>query len=38
MSMHNMKGRAMAQNISAQLGLLAAATVVLIVLASRYVW
>jgi hypothetical protein len=38
MSMYNMKGRAMAQNIWAQLGLLAAATVVLIVLASRYVW
>jgi hypothetical protein len=38
MTMQSMKGRILAQNIWAQLGLLAAATVILIVLASRYVW
>jgi hypothetical protein len=38
MTMHSMKGHTLAQNIWAQLGLLAAATVILIVLASRYVW
>jgi hypothetical protein len=38
MTMHSMKGCTLAQNIWAQLGLLAAATVILIVLASRYVW
>jgi hypothetical protein len=38
MTIHSMKGRALAENIWAQLGLLAAATVILIVVASRYVW
>jgi hypothetical protein len=37
MSLHSMKGRTLAENIWAQLGLLAAA-VILIVLSSRYVW
>jgi len=38
MTAHSMKGRALAENIWAQLGLLAVMAVILIVLASRYVW
>jgi hypothetical protein len=38
MTTHSMKGRALAANIWAQLGLLAVMAVILIVLASRYVW
>ena len=38
MTTHSMKGRALAENIWAQLGLLAVMAVILIVLASRYVW
>jgi hypothetical protein len=36
--MHSMKGRTLAENICAQLGLLAVTAVILIVLGSRYVW
>ena len=35
---HSMKGRSLADNLWAELGLLAAATVILLVLASGYVW
>jgi hypothetical protein len=38
MTMYSMRGRTLAHNIWAQLGLLAAVTVILTVLASRYVW
>ena len=35
---HSMKGRSLADNLLADLGLLTAATVILLVLASGYVW
>jgi hypothetical protein len=38
MTMHSMKGHSLADNLWAQLGLLAAVAVILILLASRYVW
>jgi len=38
MTMHSMKGHTLADNIWAQLGLLAAVAAILIVLASQYVW
>jgi len=38
MTTHSMKGHRLADNLWAQLGLLAAATVILLVLASQYVW
>ena len=38
MTMHCMKGHGLADKLWAELGLLAAATVILLVLASRYVW
>jgi hypothetical protein len=38
MTMHSMKGHSPADKLWAELGLLAAATVILLVLASRYVW
>jgi hypothetical protein len=38
MTMHSMKGHSLADNLWAQLGLLAALAVILILLASRYVW
>jgi hypothetical protein len=39
MTTHSMKGRSLADNnIWVELGLLAAATVILLILASRYVW
>jgi hypothetical protein len=36
--MHSMKGHGLVDNLWAELGLLAAATVILLVLASQYVW
>jgi hypothetical protein len=38
MTTHSMKGRALAENIWAQLGLLAVMAAILIVVASLYVW
>jgi hypothetical protein len=38
MTTHSMKGRTLAEHVWAQLGLLAVTVVILIVLASRYVW
>ena len=38
MTTHSMKGRSLADHIWVELGLLAAATVILLILASRYVW
>jgi len=38
MTMHSMKGHSLADNLWAQLGLLAALAVILILLASRYIW
>lgn len=38
MTVHSMKGHTLADNMWAQLGLLAAVAVILIVLASRYAW
>jgi hypothetical protein len=38
MIMHSMKGHVLADNIWAQLGLLAAVAAILIILTSRYVW
>jgi hypothetical protein len=38
MSMHSMKGYGPADKLWAELGLLAASTVILLVVALRYVW
>jgi hypothetical protein len=38
MTIHSMKGHSLADNLWAQLGLLAALAVIVILLASRYVW
>jgi len=36
--MHSMKGHSLADNLWPELALLAAATVIILILASRYVW
>jgi len=38
MTIHSMKGHGPADKLWAELGLLAAGTVILLLLASRYVW